>query len=140
MTNWFASTSLKKTSWPLSGHLIQRFSGESRRLRKLRIFGRTTLEIQFIEKLSTPSASWPGIAVRRTASPCSPMSRPSTPSVHIIAQGVDARHKAGHDELILWRFLLGPANTAGQLRDKLGHSLDGARRRLALFVETVLHG
>jgi len=29
------------------GHLIQRFSGVSRR-RKLRIFGRTTLEIQFM--------------------------------------------------------------------------------------------
>src|SRR3954468_14308511 len=48
MTNWFDSTSLKNTSWPVSGHLIQRFSGDSRRLRKLRIFGRTTLEIQFM--------------------------------------------------------------------------------------------
>src|ERR1043165_8378159 len=48
MTNWLASTSLKNTSWPVSGHLIQRFSGDSRRLRKLRIFGRTTLEIQFM--------------------------------------------------------------------------------------------
>src|SRR5665213_3619913 len=47
MTNWLDSTSLKKTSWPVSGHLIQRFSGVSRR-RKLRIFGRTTLEIQFM--------------------------------------------------------------------------------------------
>src|SRR3981081_392627 len=51
MTNWFDSTSLKNTSWPDSGHLIQRFSGTSRRARKLRIFGRTTLEIQFIQRL-----------------------------------------------------------------------------------------
>src|SRR6185436_18527007 len=51
MTNWFDSTSLKKTSWPVSGHLIQRFSGVSRRLRNDRIFGRTTLEIQFIDSL-----------------------------------------------------------------------------------------
>src|SRR5262249_33745359 len=50
MTNWFDSTSLKKTSWPDSGHLIQRFSGTSRRARKLRIFGRTTLEIQFMNR------------------------------------------------------------------------------------------
>src|SRR6478672_7200144 len=103
MTNWFDSTSLKNTSWPVSGHLIQRFSGESRRFRKLRIFGRTTLEIQFIERLSTPRASWPG------------SSRSSTPSLHIIALGVDARHETGHDELKLWRFLLCPANAAGQL-------------------------
>src|SRR3954471_13249338 len=48
MTNWFDSTSLKNTSCPVSGHLIQRFSGDSRRFRKLRIFGRTTFEIQFM--------------------------------------------------------------------------------------------
>ena len=48
MTKRLASTSLKNTSCPVSGHLIQRFSGDSRRLRKLRIFGRTTLEIQFM--------------------------------------------------------------------------------------------
>src|SRR5580658_956884 len=47
MTNWLASTSLRNTSWPVSGHLIQRFSGTSRR-RMERIFGRTTLEIQFM--------------------------------------------------------------------------------------------
>src|SRR5580658_5396202 len=61
MTNWFASTSLKKTSWPDSGHLIQRFSGTSRRCRKLRIFGRTTLEIQFMRGLPLRHArAWPG--------------------------------------------------------------------------------
>src|SRR5262245_58426691 len=49
MTNWFASTSLKNTSCPVSGHLIQRFSGVSRRLRMLRIFGLTTFEIQFMQ-------------------------------------------------------------------------------------------
>jgi hypothetical protein len=37
--------------------LIQRFSGDSRRLRKLRIFGRTTLEIQFIRALSALSVA-----------------------------------------------------------------------------------
>ncbi|MGB6171926.1 MAG: FAD-linked oxidase C-terminal domain-containing protein, partial [Xanthobacteraceae bacterium] len=41
-------------------------------------------------------SSWPGIAVRRTASLRSPMSRPSTtfPSSQ---EDVDARHEAGHD-------------------------------------------
>src|SRR5579871_5140356 len=48
MTHWFASTSLWKTSWPVSGHLIQRFSGTSRRCRNERIFGRTTFDIQFM--------------------------------------------------------------------------------------------
>ncbi len=42
-----ASRSLWKTSWPLSGHLTHRFSGVSRRSSE-RIFGGTTLEIQFI--------------------------------------------------------------------------------------------
>src|SRR6266436_6008158 len=51
MTNELASTSLYKTSCPVSGHLIQRFSGVSRRLRKLRILGRTTLESQFMQVL-----------------------------------------------------------------------------------------
>src|ERR1700677_4978829 len=46
-----ASRSLWKTSWPLSGHLTHRFSGVSRR-RNERIFGGTTLEIQFIELAS----------------------------------------------------------------------------------------
>src|SRR3981081_1011647 len=45
---------------------------------------------------ATPS--WPGIAVRRTASLRSPMSRPSTSCLLTIQQDVDARHKAGHDE------------------------------------------
>ena len=42
------------------------------------------------------SSSWPGIAVRRTASLRSPMSRPSTS--FRVQQDVDARHKAGHDD------------------------------------------
>ena len=46
MTNWFASRSRWKTISPVSGHLIQRFCGTSRLLRRLRIFGRTTLLIQ----------------------------------------------------------------------------------------------
>src|SRR5690348_4319549 len=45
-----ASKSLWKTNWPLSGHLTQRFSGVSRRSNE-RIFGGTTLEIQFIDCL-----------------------------------------------------------------------------------------
>ena len=46
-------------------------------------------------------SSWPGIAVRRTASLRSPMSGPSTSSS---SQDVDARHKAGHDgrEVVLF--------------------------------------
>ena len=49
MTHRLASTSLWNTSWPVSGHLIQRFSGTSRLApSRLRIFGRTTLVIQFI--------------------------------------------------------------------------------------------
>src|SRR3954468_19353441 len=122
MTNWVFSTSLKNTSWPLSGHLIQRFSGESRRLRKLRIFGRTTLEIQFIENSQLPRVTT-GLPI-------------IADSVHIIAQGVAARQNA----LKLWRFLLGRANAAGQLCDKPGHGFDRARRRLAVFVEAVLYG
>ena len=47
MTQLFASTSLWKTICPVSGHLIQRFSGLSR-LNSVLIFGRTTSEIQFI--------------------------------------------------------------------------------------------
>jgi len=55
-------------------------------------------------------SSWPGIAVRRTASLCSPMSRPSTSFSNERTEDVDARHKAcaragrrpdpsaGHDE------------------------------------------
>ena len=43
-------------------------------------------------------SSWPGIAVRRTASLCSPMSRPSTSFLNERTEDVDARHKAGHDE------------------------------------------
>jgi Fe-S oxidoreductase len=41
-----------------------------------------------------PGSSWPGIAVRRTASLRSPMSRPST---SLAQKDVDARHEAGHD-------------------------------------------
>ncbi len=50
------------------------------------------------------SSSWPGIAVRRTASLCSPMSRPSTSCLLTLPADVDARHKAGHDGKgsILW--------------------------------------
>src|SRR5262249_48687533 len=41
-----------------------------------------------------PKSSWPGIAVRRTASLRSPMSRPS----HVLkGRDVDARNKRGHD-------------------------------------------
>ena len=47
MTHWFASTSLWKTTCPVSGHLIQRLSGDSR-LNSVLIFGRTTSEIQFM--------------------------------------------------------------------------------------------
>ncbi len=43
-------------------------------------------------------SSWPGIAVRRTASLCSPMSRPSMSFLNERIEDVDARHKAGHDE------------------------------------------
>jgi len=49
------------------------------------------------------SSSWPGIVVRRTASLCSPMSRPSTSCLLTLPEVVDARHKAGHDgRSILW--------------------------------------
>ena len=47
MTQWFPSTSLWKTIWPVSGHLTHRFSGVSR-LNRVLILGRTTSEIQFI--------------------------------------------------------------------------------------------
>ena len=60
MTQRFPSTSLWNTIWPVSGHLIQRFSGVSR-LNSVLILGRTTSEIQFIAstiagrpRLSTP--------------------------------------------------------------------------------------
>src|SRR5487761_2440268 len=46
-TQRLASRSLWKTSSPLSGHLTQRLSGDSR-LRIDRIFGGTTLDIQFM--------------------------------------------------------------------------------------------
>jgi putative AlgH/UPF0301 family transcriptional regulator len=50
-------------------------------------------------KPAMPSAlSWPGIAVRRTAAPCSPMSRPSMTCFLAKLKDVDARHKAGHDD------------------------------------------
>jgi Fe-S oxidoreductase len=45
-----------------------------------------------------PQPSWPGIAVRRTASLRSPTSRPSTSSITKSGKDVDAQHKAGHDE------------------------------------------
>jgi hypothetical protein len=41
-------------------------------------------------------SSWPGIAVRRTASLALAYARPST-SCFAAKKGVDARHKAGHD-------------------------------------------
>src|SRR5215472_9263547 len=44
-----------------------------------------------------PPSSWPGIAVRRTASLPLAYARPSTSYFHG-RQDVDARHKAGHDE------------------------------------------
>src|SRR3954463_2044142 len=97
MTNWFCSTSLKNTSWPVSGHLIQRFSGDSRRLRKLRIFGRTTLEIQFIG-LSCLSAVY--ISLRTAA--------------------VTVRRSGFFRSAFLGAFL-GRAHAAGQLGNKLGH-------------------
>ncbi len=53
MTNWFAYILEEDELPPLSGHLIRRFSGVSRRFRNDRIFGRTTLEIQFI-RLTAP--------------------------------------------------------------------------------------
>src|SRR5580658_1855215 len=49
-----------------------------------------------------PHASWPGIAVRRTASLRSPMSRPSTSCLLIRRkEDVDARIR-GHDEREFW--------------------------------------
>ena len=51
-----------------------------------------------IDGLRLPALpSWPGIAVRRTASLRSPMSRPSTSSL-LRPQNVDARDKPGHDD------------------------------------------
>jgi hypothetical protein len=47
------------------------------------------------ETLTPATSSWPGIAVRRTASLRLPMSRPSTSCLLTIQQVVDARHKAG---------------------------------------------
>ncbi len=57
-----------------------------------------TLVIYLLMVRTILTASWPGIAVRRTASLRSPMSRPSTASFPSSAQqGVDARDKPGHD-------------------------------------------
>jgi len=44
------------------------------------------------------SPSWPGIAVRRTASLPLAYARPPTSFLLPDRQDVDARHKAGHDE------------------------------------------
>jgi hypothetical protein len=44
-------------------------------------------------------SSWPGIAVRRTASLPLAYARPSTLSRRYTVKDVDAEHKAGHDEL-----------------------------------------
>ena len=65
MTNWFASRSRWKTISPVSGHLIQRFSGTSRLLRRLRIFGRTTLLIQLIDPFDFVLALGPLAIARR---------------------------------------------------------------------------
>jgi hypothetical protein len=43
-------------------------------------------------------SSWPGIAVRRTASLPLAFARPSTPFLLNCSKDVDARHKAGHDD------------------------------------------
>jgi acyl-CoA synthetase len=59
----------------------------------------TLRHVYKLEPLSENSVSWPGIAVSRTASLRSPISRPSTPSLgDLPKQGVNARHNAGHDE------------------------------------------
>src|SRR5690606_17462030 len=48
MTHWFSSRSLWKTISPVSGSLIHRFSGMSRRPSMELIFGRTKFAIQFM--------------------------------------------------------------------------------------------
>src|ERR1700675_3277778 len=48
----------------------------------------------------TPS-SWPGIAVRRTASLSLAYARPSTSSFPHAPKDVGARHKAGHDAVVV---------------------------------------
>jgi hypothetical protein len=50
------------------------------------------------ERASSRLPSWPGIAVRRTASLHSPMSRLSTSSFATNKKNVDARDKRGHDD------------------------------------------
>jgi acyl-CoA synthetase (AMP-forming)/AMP-acid ligase II len=55
----------------------------------------TLRKVYRLEAAGAEALSWPGIAVRRTASLRSPMSRPSTPLQP--QQNVDARHSAGHD-------------------------------------------
>ena len=56
-----------------------------------------TLALYLLSIRAILSSSWPGIAVRRTASLKTPMSRPSTSSLPATKKDVDARHKAGHD-------------------------------------------
>src|SRR6187200_2379379 len=114
MTNWFDSTSLKNTSWPVSGHLIQRFSGDSRRLRKLRILGRTTLEIQFMALVFVSRSSWAKGAKRRLTEEQPQNAVVTNKSRCSTSKDFDALHKAGHDELKLWRFFLCPAHALGE--------------------------
>ncbi|HEY2137034.1 MAG TPA: AMP-binding protein, partial [Xanthobacteraceae bacterium] len=60
----------------------------------------TIESLKHVYRLEAPGdaiPSWPGIAVRRTASLRLPVSRPSTPSQEL-QKDVDARDKPGHDE------------------------------------------
>src|ERR1700730_4809369 len=70
MTNWFSSRSRWKTISPVSGHLIQRFGVTSRLLRRLRIFGRTTLLIQLIQDPSLCSDPGAANAGRKVSHEC----------------------------------------------------------------------
>src|SRR5208337_1512921 len=67
-----ASRSLWKTSWPLSGHFTQRLSGLSRR-NSDRIFGGTTLEIQFMIFLYDVGRALLPVLHARASSSTSPM-------------------------------------------------------------------
>src|SRR5262249_475947 len=123
MTNWLASTSLKNTSWPVSGHLIQRFSGVSRRLRMLRIFGRTTLEIQFI------GAPRPHSNVTSRRSNVTTVNRKSTlpqPAWGKLPERSNPRLIAG----------MRSAHAVGERRDQVGHRLNALAGGFTVSVKT----
>jgi hypothetical protein len=73
------------------GRSDQQNSGASRRENK-----RSCVQLFDILKSETAASSWPGIAVRRTAS----LPLAYDPAIHVSAiekKGVDARVKPGHD-------------------------------------------